>query len=281
MDKENRPGDHVISYYDTHPINEQQILKAIKTKIKNRQKITSNSLCEFDQDHFGGLNATKNLAQLTDMKRGKKVLDVCSGVGGPARFFADKFDCEVTGIDLTKSRHETAIKLTNLVGLQQKVKFVLGNATNMPFTDEKFDIVIGQEAWCHIPDKEKLIKECCRVLKVGGRMAFTDIVKNQFTSVETLKKLTKEMTFNNLASDSIYKALLTKHGFKITSLVDLSERWAEILVKRLDMYKQLGDETSRIYGAARQKEWDKVYTHFVDTYQSGELGGVQILATRN
>ncbi len=64
-----------------------------------------------------------------------------------------------------------------LVGLDHLVSFRHGNALAMPFGVAEFDVVIGQEAWCHVPDKARLIGECSRVLKPGGVIAFTDILR--------------------------------------------------------------------------------------------------------
>jgi hypothetical protein len=58
-------------------------------------------------------------------------------MGGPARYLAHRLGCRVTGLDITPSRHESAIRLTRLVGLDQLVDFSLGNALDMPFEDAR------------------------------------------------------------------------------------------------------------------------------------------------
>ena len=104
---------------------------------------------------------------------------MCSGMGGPARYLASRLGCRVTGLDVTQSRHQSAIRLTELVGLQHLVDFRHGSALAMPFADASFDVVIGQEAFAHVPDKPRLIAECARVVKPGGRIAFTDIMRGE------------------------------------------------------------------------------------------------------
>ena len=56
------------------------------------------------------------------------MLDVCSGMGGPARYLAHRLGCRVTGLDITESRYQGALRLTPLVGLDDLVDFRLGNA---------------------------------------------------------------------------------------------------------------------------------------------------------
>ena len=100
-------------------------------------------------------------------------------MGGPARYLANRLGCRVTGLDITKSRHEGAIRLTKLVKLDHLVDLHLGNALAMLFADATFDVVIGQEAFAHVPDKPRLIAECARVVIPSGTIAFTDILRKE------------------------------------------------------------------------------------------------------
>jgi len=270
----------VTQYYDSHPINESQIMDAIKSLDLRDESLRPHHLFAFDQDHFGGLEATRTLAQLTQMNAESTVLDVCSGVGGPSRFFADQYGCCVTGIDFTETRRKTAIKLTEMVGLSDKVTFIQSDATDMPFDDHEFDIIVAQEAWCHIGDKNKLISECSRVIRTGGTLAFTDIIKHNAATDHTLERLGLEMTFQGLASINDYIANIENHGFTIQETSDLTDEWTQILVERLEMYRGLEQKTSEVHGEARAIEWDRAYTFFVNRYQTRELGGVRIVAKK-
>jgi hypothetical protein len=109
--------DRVVRFYDTHPIHEAQILEAIREKGVPLEGLTEEVLKEHDQDHFDGLDAIDMLAREAGIDSSSRVLDVCSGVGGPVRYLAHRYGCRVTGIDLTASRHSTAVYLTKLVKL--------------------------------------------------------------------------------------------------------------------------------------------------------------------
>jgi sarcosine/dimethylglycine N-methyltransferase len=158
----------VVHFYETHPISEYEILEKLRADGIELEGLTEEILKDYDQDHFGGLEAVDVLAEKAGITSGTRVLDVCSGMGGPARYLAHRLGCRVTGLDITPSRHESAMRLTRLVGLDQLVDFRLGNALDMPFADAAFDVVIGQEAFAHVPDKPRLIAECARVVKPGG-----------------------------------------------------------------------------------------------------------------
>jgi sarcosine/dimethylglycine N-methyltransferase len=143
----------VVVYYDTHPINEAQILEHLRRRGIPLDRLTEAELKEHDQDHYGGLAAVDALADAA----GDHVLDVCGRMGGPVRYLAHRHGCRVTGIDLTRSRVESALRVTGSVGLAGRVTFVHGSALELPFADESFDVVTGQEARVHVPDKPRLI----------------------------------------------------------------------------------------------------------------------------
>src|SRR5918994_1118483 len=199
----------VIHFYETHPINEQQIFHDLARDGIGVTTLTEEILKDYDQDHFGGLEAVDLLAEKAGISDASRVLDVCSGMGGPARYLAHRLGCRVTGLDVTKSRHEGAIRLTEMVKLGHLVDFRLGNALDMPFADATFDVVIGQEAFAHVPDKPRLIAECARVVRPGGAIAFTDILRREALRVAEFERLRLKMTFPSLESLGGYGALLT------------------------------------------------------------------------
>ena len=270
----------VVAYYESHPINEQQILHALAAKGIALEGLTEEVLKDHDQDHFGGIEANETLIAKAGIQRDHVALDVCSGMGGPARYLAHRIGCRVVGLDFTESRHLAAQRLTGLVGLQHLVSFRHGNALEMPFEHASFDVVIGQEAWCHVPDKPRLIGECTRVVKPGGTIAFTDILRRPALSPAEMARLTREMTFPDLETLDGYSALLEKHGCAVLARDDLSEQWAQILVQRLGMYRGLKDETIRKFGAGHFQRWDDMYSFFVGLYQEGKLGGGRFVARR-
>src|SRR6185503_5668070 len=119
----------VVGFYDTHPINEDEILAKLKARGIDLDALTEAELMDFDQDHYGGVEAVEALAAAADISRKKRVLDVCSGMGGPARWLAYKYGCRVAGLDLTRSRVEGAKRLTECVKLGRLVEFFEGDAT--------------------------------------------------------------------------------------------------------------------------------------------------------
>src|SRR5499426_3211972 len=162
----------VREYYDGHPISEARVLSAVGGQGRAGAP-TADDLFEFDQDHYGGLAAVDALARRADVGAASRVLDLCAGLGGPARFLASRRGSSVVALELHAGRAEGAARLNRLVK-QTRVTVVRADAASLPFSAAAFDACLSQEALLHIADKPSVLGECRRVLVRGGRLAFTD-----------------------------------------------------------------------------------------------------------
>ncbi|CDX61268.1 Methyltransferase type 11 [Mesorhizobium plurifarium] len=142
------------------------------------QRLKPGQLATLDQFHTRGLAATAELANLAVITAGMSVLDVGSGVGGPARFLAETYGCQVTGLDLSEPFVEAARYLTARTGQDDKVSFETGSALALPFKDGMFDAALLQHVAMNIADRPLLYREIRRVLKPGGKFATFDVVLN-------------------------------------------------------------------------------------------------------
>jgi ubiquinone/menaquinone biosynthesis C-methylase UbiE len=106
------------------------------------------------------------------------LLDVGSGIGGPARYFASVFGCHVTGVDLTPQFVAAATDLTRRTGLADKVDFIEGDAAKMPFEPDTFDHVYCFYVGMNLPDKPAVLRECFRVMRPGGSLLWTEVTSN-------------------------------------------------------------------------------------------------------
>ena len=270
----------VERFYDFHPINARQILDAVAARGIAPDAITEEVLQQHDQDHYGGTAATDRLIAEATVRADDVVLDVCSGMGGPARYLAWKTGCDVTGLDLTASRVEGATELTRVARLSGSVRFVHGNALAMPFEDAAFTLAVAQESFAHIPDKPRLLAECARVLRPAGRLVFSDIVHRGNLSVEDRQRLFEGMTFSDIATVEEYAEQLRSCGMEVVRQLDLAEEWTRILVERLAMYRSLEPQTVARLGREHFERYDRAYEHFVGLYRSGVLAGVLIRAVK-
>jgi ubiquinone/menaquinone biosynthesis C-methylase UbiE len=140
------------------------------------QRLTPQQLAGLDQFHTRGLAATADLAKLAGIRADMSVLDVGSGVGGPARALAATHGCCVTGVDLSEPFVDAARYLTGRTRQSERVSFQAGSALELPFDDGRFDAVLLQHVAMNIADRAQLYREIRRVLKVGGKFATYDVV---------------------------------------------------------------------------------------------------------
>jgi ubiquinone/menaquinone biosynthesis C-methylase UbiE len=142
------------------------------------QQLTHQQLAPLDQFHTRGLAATIELSKLAGITADMSVLDVGSGVGGPARFLAATYGCQVTGVDLSEPFVDAARYLTKRTGQSERVSFETASGLELPFDDGRFDVVLLQHVAMNIADRALLYREIRRVLKPGGKFATFDVVLN-------------------------------------------------------------------------------------------------------
>ncbi len=223
--------ESVERFYDFHPINIGQILDAVRARGIARDAITEEVLQQHDQDHYGGTAATDRLIAEAGVRSDDLVLDVCSGMGGPARYLAWKTGCRVTGLDLTASRVAGATELTRLAGLAASVRFVHGNALEMPFDDASFTLAVAQELRPRARQaaagrRVRARAEAGRAAGVLGHPASGRAV------ADDARLLFEGMTFSEIGTADGYAALAAENGMTVVRRIDLTEEWTRILVDR-------------------------------------------------
>jgi ubiquinone/menaquinone biosynthesis C-methylase UbiE len=275
-------SDDVIAFYDRHPISESQVLAAVRRRRGPLADtaLTADDLFDFDQDHYGGLRAVDALARLAGIDATSRVLDLCGGLGGPARFLASRRGCRVVAVELNASRAAGAARLTRLVRLQRQVRVVRGDATALPFAAGRFDACVSQEALLHVADKPAVLREAHRVLRPGGRLAFTDWIARPTLGDGERRRLREWMAATTLQTLDGYRALLGAAGFRAVTAEDLADEWRAILRERLQMFRTLREQTVARLGEVRYREYDQLYAFFVGLLEAGKLSGGRLGASR-
>jgi SAM-dependent methyltransferase len=169
--------DDVREHYRATGLTDR-LKTVLKILAPDGEPLTPQQLAALDQFHTRGLAATAELADLAGISAGMSVLDVGSGIGGPARFLATAYGCAVTGIDLSEPFVDAARYLAERTGQSENVSFLTGSALALPFDDNRFDAVLLQHVAMNISDRARLYREIRRVLKAGGRFATFDVVAN-------------------------------------------------------------------------------------------------------
>ena len=165
----------LVDHYETGPILER-IMAGLKAAGADDAAPKPDDLKPVDEFHTGGLEATEAFLGPLGITPADYVLDVGSGIGGTARFMAERYGASVQGIDLTPAFVEVAEALSDMVGLGHKTIFTAGSAMEMPFEDASFDLATMMHVGMNIADKPALFAEVARKLRPGGRFALFDIM---------------------------------------------------------------------------------------------------------
>lgn len=150
------------------------ILAALQKASKPLDTLTIEDLAPVDHFHARGFPATVELANQLPIKRGHHVLDIGCGLGGPARYLARRFDCKVSGVDITAPFIEVAEKLTKLLRMEGQVALTLGDGNLLPYDNGTFDGAYTQHVTMNVEDRNRFFAEAYRVLKPGAFFAITE-----------------------------------------------------------------------------------------------------------
>ena len=269
-----------VYFYNRHPISCEIILTKLRASRGHLDGLRPDELFPHDQDHYGGLTATDELAQGARIRNGSRVADFCAGLGGTVRYLAHRDGANVTGIELTPARVAGAQELTKRVGLQETARVIEGNVLEVPLADASMDAVVSQEAFCHVPDLKKALVEAFRILRKDGRLAFTDWIANKPLTADDAQLMWDGMAIQPLRSISDYCHLVESSGLRVLSATDLTDEWGSILRERLAMYQRLREEARQAGTPTGHDAFHRSYVRFVELIQQRKLGGVRIVALK-
>jgi sarcosine/dimethylglycine N-methyltransferase len=216
------------SQYSTG-LSQRNIERALIAAGKDLEHLAPADLGLLEDFHTMGRYATAQLVDLAGITSGSAVLDAGSGVGGTARYVADRFGCRVSAVDLTDEYCETSRWLNRLVGLDQRIEVHQGDVTRLPFADGSFDVAISQHVQMNVADKARLYSEAHRALVNGGRLALWDITIGDHRELSYPLPWADRPAQSHLVSPDDLRALLKSSGFDIEHWNDHTDQASALM----------------------------------------------------
>ena len=202
------------------------------------------------QIHIGGFTSSMDLAEKAGVGSGMKGVDLCCCNGAGMRFLVRFRDVEeMEGIDATETVVEQGRLRCKQEGLSDRIKFTLADVCDSGLEDSSADFIWGEDAWCYVVDKDKLIAEAARIVRPDGIIAFTDWVEGKagLTNSEAERFMTF-MKFPNIQNIEGYSELLEDNKCKILSAEDTGRfgPYVDLYLNMLNM--QLTYDALKIIG---------------------------------
>ena len=210
------------SHYGSDGIVDR-ILAALADAGTDESSLTPDSFAGADEFHIGGRRGSEIVADLLEIEQGGKIIDLGSGIGGPARFLARAKGVHVTGVELTPEFVEAASVLTELVGMSNKVDFHLGSATDIPFGDDSFDAATMIHVGMNIAEKVVMMSEMARVTRAGGTVLIYDVMQVGSGSISYPMPWSSSPEFSFLDTQETYVHAASEAGLDLVSVHDHGE----------------------------------------------------------
>jgi cyclopropane fatty-acyl-phospholipid synthase-like methyltransferase len=235
-------------------------------------------LFALDQWHYHGTAAVADAARTLGLTAASHVLDIGSGVGGPARFLAHTVGCRVTALELQPQLHALGVELTRRTGLAGRVTHLLGDALVHPLPD--VDAAVSFLAIVHIPERPRLFAHLAAALRPGGGIYIEDLCRRGPLSARDRSDLKAIVHANTLTSLDDYASDLRNAGFVDVAATDLTPDWAPFAAERLAAWRANHAAYARVHGEGAWAAQELFYATIARLYDGGGLGGARLVAER-
>lgn len=207
----------------------RNIERALMAAGKDLDHLAPADLALLEDFHTMGRIATAQLVELAGITDASAVLDAGSGVGGTARYVADRYGCRATAVDLTDEYCATNDWLNRLVDLDGLIAVRQADVTELPFADRTFDVAISQHVQMNVADKARLYSETRRVLKDGGRLALWDITIGDHDQLDYPLPWADHPDRSHLVTPDELRGAVESAGFTVRHWNDLTETASSLM----------------------------------------------------
>ena len=241
---------------------------------------TIEALAPYDHFHGGGLEATEDMAALVSVRPADHLLDVGSGLGGPARWLSRRYGCRITGIDLTPEYCAIAEHFTRLLGLENRVRFQASNALALPFDDSTFEGAYSMFVSMNIADKAGLYREIHRVLKSAGWLVLSEIAQGEAGQVAFPTPWAATAAESFLATADDTRKELQAAGFQVERVNDARPRALDFMARSRAMVERGEKPPYRANPLVHGGIAPVMLANVLRAYNDGSLVPIEVVARK-
>jgi len=235
-------------------------------------------LFAYDQYHYEGVAAVASAANELGLGPDDRVLDIGSGLGGPARYLADRFGCQVTALEIQPDLHRVGLDLTERCGLSEQVRHIEGDILEASVVGPHTAIV-SMLCFLHIPDRDALFGRCAEVLSHGGSILIDDYYARGDLTSDDKAALASEVQCRYLPSKAEYEADIRDGGFDVVEVADRTSTWAAFVADRSNKFAASKSVLQDRYGSPTVDHLDRFYRTVAELFETQRLGGARFRAT--
>ena len=257
----------------------ERILNELRTRgIADDQPLSVEDLLAFDQYHYLGTEAVDHALSALNAGPGKRVLDVGSGVGGPARYMAWRGGCDVTALELQPDLSALAESLTRRCGLGRRVEHLAGDILSGIVSGRGFDGLVAMLVFLHIADRQALFARCREALRPGGTVYIEDYYQRGPLRDGERRLLNDKVYCTYLPSLDEFQDHLRAAGFEGLEVTDMTGTWTGFVRDRLAGFRADRARQVAVHGAEVVEGLEDFYAAVAGLFEGGRLGGLRIVA---
>jgi ubiquinone/menaquinone biosynthesis C-methylase UbiE len=207
---------------------------------------------------YGGTSWTtreeaERMAQALALAPGKKLLEIGAGTGWPSLYLATLTGCSAILVDLPLEGLRVASERTRTDGLADRCFAAQADGAALPLEAATFDAISHSDVLCCLPDKLGVFRECRRVVRDTGGMAFTVIfITANLSAEDYAEAVAAGPPF--VATDMTYEEMLAHTGWRLVSRIDLTAAFAISMKRMIDARTAHEEQLTDLMGAAETKD---------------------------
>ncbi|MFF3938131.1 SAM-dependent methyltransferase [Streptomyces phaeofaciens] len=260
----------------------QHIRDALAPLLDRPAPLTPADLEPYDQLHYLGHRALDHAVTRLGAGPGAEVVDIGAGLGGPARYLAERYACRVTAVELQPELHRLSEELTSLCGLSERVRAVRADALTLGGTgwSESYDHLISLLAILHIPHRAELFGVCRDLLRPEGTFYVEDLYARRPLTAGERADLADLVACPYLPDETRYREDLAGSGLTDVAWTDATALWLPWVRDRAAAFRHDFENRARLHGKPLADRLLRFYDTVSALFTTGAVGGVRLTGRR-